>query len=369
MARPRSAARGRAGAVSEGTGGESAAEDVLDGRWLLLGKDMRLTAYARAEGGLVRWTECRPGGPDWRGPEFIAAPGVDAISLAQGANGYVHFFGRRAGGGGRGSALEIVHAIQYQTGRPLTEWTSVGNPYKDPGQAALVGAPVGAVTASGTVHVFVRNAGGGVMMRREGDRGAWLPWRDIRGNKAKDGLAATALGSGRIELLAPGDGPAMHWCQTQSDGDMERRPNIHIAPARNSVVAVETGPDRVTFFWTDLVTGTVHAHRPGGWVIPMGASPAEGRPAALRAVIDGYDCTVLAHRATDGDVMVAACATENEQAGVWWSPTGESSAHQPALAHDGQGRLVLAVIGARGELRIARQGVGPGLVLEPTHAV
>ncbi|MFE5401216.1 hypothetical protein ACFQ9Z_07370 [Streptomyces sp. NPDC056580] len=281
----------------------------------------------------------------------------------------MHFFGRRAGGKGRSQALEIVHAIQYQTGRPLTEWTSVGNPYKEPEKAAFVGAPVGAVSTSGTVHVFVRNAGGGVTMRREGERGGWLPWRDIRGNKAQDGLAAVALGSGRIELLVPGDGPAMHWCQTQCDGDMERRPNIHIAPAPNSAIAVETGPDRVTFYWTDLVTGSVHAHRPGSWVIPMGASPVAGRHAALRALIDGYDCTVLAHCGADGEVMLAACVTENEQAGVWWSPTGEKSAHQPALARDARGLLVLAVIGSRGELRIARQQVGQGLALEAARTV
>lgn len=373
MARSRSAIRGQAPGASARpvTGGVSrpAAEAVLDGRWLLLGKDGRLTAYARAEGGLLRWTEARPGGPGWQGPDFFAAPGITDISVAQGENGYVHFLGRRVRGKQPGAPAEIVHAIQYQSGRPLTEWASVGSPYKDAERAGLIGPPVGAVSASGTVYVFIRNAGGGVTMRRESERGGWLPWTDIRGNKAQDGLAVTALRSGRLELLTPGEGPAMHWCQTQGDGEVERRPNIHIAPAADSAVVLETGPDRATFYWTDLATGTVQAHRPGGWVIPMGGSPAPGRLAAVRSMIDGYDCTVLAHRDLDGSVMLAASGTENEQAGVWWSPTGETSPHQPVLAHDGLGRLVLAVLDERGDLRVARQGPGPGLVMEPAGTV
>lgn len=85
----------------------------------------------------------------------------------------------------------------------------------------------------------------------------------------------------------------------------------------------------------------------------------------LRAVLDGYDCTVLAHRGLDGEVMVAACGTENEGAGVWWSPAGGPSAGAPALALDGHGRIVLALIGPDGTLRVARQGAGPGLALDP----
>lgn len=37
----------------------------------------------------------------------------------------------------------------------------------------------------------------------------------------------------------------------------------------------------------------------------------------------------------------------------------------PALALDGHGRIVLALIGPDGTLRVARQGAGPGLALDP----
>ncbi|WP_240003169.1 hypothetical protein [Streptomyces cinnamoneus] len=42
--------------------------------WLLRGKDGRLTAYAPVSGGVVRWTETRPGGPEWTGPERGRCP-------------------------------------------------------------------------------------------------------------------------------------------------------------------------------------------------------------------------------------------------------------------------------------------------------
>ncbi|MFE9701989.1 hypothetical protein [Streptomyces sp. NPDC005930] len=355
--------------ASSGPRSARTAHAVPDGRWLVRWNDGRLTAYALTPGGLLRWTETRPGGPQWTGPDYFATPGVQDISLTQGANGYVHLFGRRLKGTGQSAIPEVVHAIQYQPGRPLTEWAGVGNPHGRNERAVHMGAPVAAVSASGTVHVFVRNAGGGVCVRRENTKGAWLAWGDMRGGGGLDGLAAGVLRSGRIEVLVTGADCAMHWAQSHNDGDMERRRNLRVAPAPGSATALETGPDRLTFYWTDLATGQVQACRPGGWAIPMGSSPAAGRLAAVRALVDGYDCTVLAHQALDGHVFLALCGTENEQAGVWWSPTGETSAHQPALVCDARGRLVLAVIGAAGELRIARQGPEPGLLLDQAVSV
>jgi hypothetical protein len=83
-------------------------------------------------------------------------------------------------------------------------------------------------------------------------------------------------------------------------------------------------------------------------------------------VLDGYDCTVLAQRDHEGQVMLSAFGAENEQAGLWWSPTGEHCVGTPALALDRSGRVVLAVIGPDGALRIARQSGGPGLALAPS---
>ncbi|MEU2332616.1 hypothetical protein ABZ770_42960 [Streptomyces sp. NPDC006654] len=334
---------------------------VVDGRWLLRGRDGRLTAYARADGGLLRWTEARPGGPEWTGPDFFAAPGVTEVSAAQGADGYVHLVARREPGGS--APVDIVHAVQYQTGRPVTEWRSMGNPGRTPERAALVAAPAAAVSASGRVHVFVRNAGGGVCLRREAPDGRWEPWRDLRGGGVRPGMTAAATGTGRIELFVPGEGPAMRWSQSAPDGDPERCPNLAVTVAEGSPAVLETARDRVTFYWTDAATGGIVAHRPGSWVIPLGGAPAVGRIAALRTALDGYDCTVLAARDQAGEIALAAFGTENEGGGVWWSPTGERCAHGPALARDAHGRVVLAFLDEVGALCVARQSAEAGLVL------
>ncbi|MFE7169045.1 hypothetical protein [Streptomyces sp. NPDC057616] len=368
----RGAARRRAAdrVVVRREDGRHAAEASVDGRWLVLGKDGRLTAYGRTRGGLLRWTESRPGGPEWTGPEFFPVADLTHLSVVQGADTYVHFLGRREVRKGDGPpAVDIVHAIQYQTGRPVTEWRSLGNPHKDREKAARFGIPVGAVSGSGRVHVFVRNAGRGLMLRREGPTGKWLAWEDLKGSGVQDGLAVAAHASGRIEVLAGGGQDAMWWRQAEPDGDFRQEPNIALQVAPGTAAALETAPDRATYYWTDRDTRQLIAHRPGGWLIPLGGAPAAEPLALLRASLDGYDCTVLAHRGPDGQVMLTACGTENEQAGLWWSPTGEHSTTPPALSLDTHGRVVLATVSDNGTLHIARQSNGPGLALSPSLRV
>lgn len=344
---------------------------VVDGRWLSLGKDGRLTAFVRTRGGLLRWTEETPGGPKWTGPDVMETPELSHVCVAQGVDGYLHLLGRRTARGADGApVVDFVQATQFQTGRPSTDWFALGSPSKDRERAAMAGPPVGAVAGSGSVYVFVRHAGGGVSMRRQGKRGAWEPWRNLQGQRALDGLAAVTASTGLVELLAPADnGRAMHWAQAAADGEVERRPNIRVAPTGDSAVALETSPGRVTYYWTDSESGGILAHRIGEWIIPLGGAPAGGRLAAVRAVLDGYDCTVLAHWGYDGQVMLAACGTENEGAGLWWSATGEGTACPPALALDGYGRVVIGTVDAGGGLRIARQSDGPGLSMEPATQV
>lgn len=91
-------------------------------------------------------------------------------------------------------------------------------------------------------------------------------------------------------------------------------------------------------------------------VIPLGGAPAEDSVAVLRTPPGGYDCTVPAHRGAGGEVLLAACATEDGRAGVDRAPTGERGVGVPALARDPNGRVVLGVIRADGTLRTSRLG-------------
>ncbi|NEC05958.1 hypothetical protein [Streptomyces sp. SID7909] len=346
-------------------------ETPVDGRWLVRGKDGRLTAYARNEDGLLRWTEECPGGPGWQGPEFFPVPDLTHLGVAQGPDGYVHFIGRRTVHGDEEQPqVDLVHAIQYQTGRPVTAWRTVGNPYKDGDErAARIGPPAAAVAPTGMVHVFVRNANGGMMLRREAKSGKWEGWKDLRGTLGKETMAVAVAESGRMELLVPGTNKAMRWAQAEPGGAFQKGDNLNVKIAGGAVSVLETAPDRNTFYWTDATTGTLVATRLDTPPITIGDTPAEGRIAVLRAELDDYDCTVLAHRTRDGRVLLAACGTENEAGGLWWAATGERTSAPPALALDGEGRVVLAMIGERGGLYVARQNDEPGLALGPAQRV
>lgn len=355
------------------------ARETADGHWLVRGKDGRLSAYALGDGELLRWTESSPGGPDWTGPEPFPAEGLTRLTVHQGPGGFVHLVARRSTRRAEGETVDLVHATQFQSGRPVTAWHSLGNPHRDREQGVRVGVPTIVTGADGLLHVLVRDADGRLQLRREQNGGKWTGWKAMGGGLG-DGAVIAATASGRIEVLAPvasgapgahggGAGLAKRWSQQQPGGDLTEDHDVPFGHVPGTAVALETTPDVLTYYWADAGTGGIFAHRPGTWAIPLDSAPVTGRPAALRAPLDGYDCTVLAHRDADGGIMLTACGTENEGAGVWWSPTGERSAGAPALAHDASGRVVLALIDREGALRVARQRPEPGLAMEPATVV
>ncbi|MFI1776831.1 hypothetical protein ACH43Z_15480 [Streptomyces sp. NPDC020406] len=340
---------------------------VLQGIWLTRGREGRLTAYASAEAGLRRWTENRPGRLDWRDPELIPVPGLTDLSVTQDDSAYVHFVGRRErGNADRRTAVDVVYAIQYQSGRPVTQWRSLGNPHKDAEQGSRLGRPVAVVAASRMVHIFVRTADGGLSLRREQSDGKWRGWEDRKGVDGIEGpLAAIALSSGRMELFATTTEGTLHWFQREPGGGLGDGQPSRLAVAPGTLAVLETGPDRPTFYWTDQGGRGVVAYRAGGWPMALGGTPGEGPHAAARAFLDGYDCTVLAHQGAEGTAVVGVCVTEDEGNGMWWSDTGVRCVAAPALAQDAFGRLVIALVGEDGAPRFAQQTDEPGLSLSP----
>jgi hypothetical protein len=366
--RRRPPAAGSRGYTRPGTDGPAGSRGpaigAAHGDWLTLGKDGRLTLYAPAEGGLVRWTETTAGGPSWSGPHFHPVEGLTHLTVVQGADGYVHFLGRRERVISTGErAVEILHAIQYQTGRPLSEWRSIGNPhYKHWEQGLGIGQPTGAVALDGTLHVFVRSSGGGLAMRREDANGKWRLWEPLRQGGGVDALpAAIALSSGRIEVCAAADAGLSVWRQPQPGADFDGPHTVALRPRRGTVAALETGPDRATFFWVDEETGGGAAWRPGGWPAPLGGVPSTHPYALLRTTVDGYDYVIGAHRGPEDQLVLGAGVTENEAQGFWWYALPERCTGSPAVAHDGTGRAVMALVDPDGRPRVARQEAGGGL--------
>ncbi|WP_254712252.1 hypothetical protein [Streptomyces sp. TRM64462] len=341
--------------------------------WLVRGKDGRLTAYAPVSGGVLRWTETRVGGPEWSGPVHIPAPGVlPYLSIAQGADGYVHLVGLRR----TSTATEVVYALQYQSGLAVRDWVPVGSPYADrPDLAAQIGLPSAVVDSTGSLHVFVRNAGGGISGRAQVASGKWNRWADLKGSGVLGAISASVTAEGLMEVVAVTEDRLLRWEQTEVGVKFVRAADLETRAEPSSLCAEQTAPGRLTHFWLDAQDGTVRAWRPSsaaaaaasaaGGPGAVGGGGGTGPVAALRTPVDGRDCTVLARRdAATGRPALAVYATEEESAAAEWAVTGERCVGAPALALDGRGRVVLAVFGADGTLRVARQRSGPGLALE-----
>ncbi|MFI9719991.1 hypothetical protein ACIHFE_10085 [Streptomyces sp. NPDC052396] len=346
--------------------------------WLMRGKDGRLTAYAPVEDGLLRWTETRPGGPEWSAPEHLAVPGLEPyLSISQTPKGYVYLTGVRTRTTDDGRTItEVVYATQFQSGRAPTPWRSIGTPYgQDWDRAAKIGAPTTVVDGTG-LWVFIRNAGGGVCGRRQDAKGVWGPWTDMKGYQLLDTLSAAATGDGRVELLALSSEMVQFWRQDEPGGDLRRVRNIPAKPLACSSTLADAGDGRVVCYWRDAAESALIVHTPDPAVpadeeqrpgpAPLGslAAGGTGPVAVLRTPIDGQDCTVLAQRSAAGLPAVAAYPTGELPTLAGWSETGEECVGAPALALDANGLIVLAALAPDGGLRVARQQPDePGLAM------
>ncbi|GHF39155.1 hypothetical protein [Streptomyces morookaense] len=337
--------------------------------WLLRGKDGRLTAYAPAQDGLTRWTETRPGGPGWSGPQHLAMPGLEPyLSIAQTPEGYVYLTGlrRREHEDGR-AETDVVYTTQFQTGRAVTNWRTIGTPYgRDWERADQMGAPTAVVDAEG-LFIALRNAGNGLSARKQDAKGIWGPWLDLHGSRLLDTVSAAATGDGRAELLAVSSEVVLRWRQEEPGGEFVRTLNTPAKPVPGSLASVSLGDGRVAHFWRDAADSALLAQYPEAGQegaeapapVPL-ASPdpgGSGPVAALRAAVDGRLCLVLAQRAASGRVAVAVVPDgQDDPAAVSWAEVGtEPCAGAPALALDGDERVVLAFVAEGGGLRVARQ--------------
>ncbi|MEV4968055.1 hypothetical protein AB0886_14060 [Streptomyces sp. NPDC024062] len=338
-------------------------------------REARLTAYAAGRtGGVVRWTESVTRPEEWSRPELLLADTgiLPYLSVARGTDGYVDLFTMRRKGGGSRAPLDVVYASQYQTGRPMTGWHSIGNPHgQDAAQAAALGAPVAVVDGSDVVHVFVRSAAGGVFTRRRNREGTWGKWTALPCKRVRDGISAVVTRSGRVELFMPADKGVYVWRQEKPGGSLDRAPNLVFIARPETASGVESYEDRITHFWRDEGTGEVVAYRlpgPGGEDVapaPLAGGSGRGPLALSRCLVDGYDCTVLAQAEETGTLAVTAYPTEAESAGAWWADTREPCEGAPALARDRAGRLVVAAIGPEGGLSVTRQRADQqGMALE-----
>ncbi|WP_030758567.1 hypothetical protein [Streptomyces griseus] len=337
----------------------------MHGGWLTRGTEGRFSVYVPRDGELVRWTE----GPGRRftGPDVLGGDGLlPFLAAAQGPDRYVHLVGFRATDTGAETGerhVELVHSVQFQTGRPNVEWKSIGH---SNGKAEWYGNPALAVDAKGRAHVFVRNRGGGVSARVQKDAGGWHPWWDLKGGRTDRNPVAVVNGDGLVELYTANDQGLLRYVQKEQGGRLAVEPVVPAAVAQGTLTAVTGVSGHVTAFYADG-DGQICAWSPGRGLkpTPFAAAVGEGPLTAGRCLIDDYDCTLLAQCDARGAAALAAYLTEQEDTGLNWTPSGPPLLGPPTLTTDADGAVALAALAAGGGVVVTRQKREQGLALEP----
>ncbi|WP_051716631.1 hypothetical protein [Streptomyces sp. NRRL F-5727] len=335
----------------------------LHGGWLARGAEGRFSVYVPRDGEVVRWTE--GAGGRFTGPEALGGGGLlPFLAAAQGPDRYVHLVGLRPTDTGAEAGedhVELVHSVQFQTGRPNVEWKSIGNAN---GKAEWYGNPAVAVDAKGRVHVFVRNRGGGVSARVQKDAGGWHPWWDLKGGRTDQNPVAAVNGDGLVELYTATDRGLLRYVQKEPGARPVLEPLLTTPVVQGTLAAVTGDSGHVTLFYANG-EGRICAWSPGRGLEPTPFADAVGGGPlnAGRCMIDGYDCTLLAQCDDQGGAALAAYLTEREDTGLHWTPSGPPVLGPPTLTADAEGSAAVAALAADGGVVVTRQKAEPGLAL------
>ncbi|MFC4911160.1 PIG-L family deacetylase [Actinomadura gamaensis] len=311
--------------------------------WAVLDGAKRLNAFGVLDGRVAQWQQARPGGP-WTGPRFgPGAPGgglAPYVTAVRDARGMIHLFALRL------SDDAIVTAAQTASGG-WTAWWSLGNP--DPDAGITVGSPAVAVSANGDMTVAVRNLDGGVSVK-ERRGGAWAEdWTPLAAKGVRDGVAAVADASGRVEVFAPTDTGVARWRRQQPGEPFVRVPGGVGGPPAGPITAAVDATGAARIFYpaagaASTVTQSDDGQRPDPLYGPM---TFEGTAAA-----GSGQRTVLAARTTDGAL---ALGVQNAPYGPYaWSTHRADVMGSPALAYDADGRLVVLAFGGDAHLYTMR---------------
>ncbi|MFJ9815517.1 hypothetical protein ACIRU3_09630 [Streptomyces sp. NPDC101151] len=338
----------------------------MNGDWLIRGRDGRLSAYQLSGDAVLCRAERGTGGP-WTDPRTVGGDQKlhPVLALGQGADGYAHLVSWRPTRKGESG---LVHSTHFRPRLAALDWNPIGHPDK---RGDRTGAPAVAVDVKGRAHVFARNSGGGVSLLAQQEKGGWEPWRDLKGQEVRDGLAAVTGESGRVELYAAAPGALLYWRQEEPGVQPVLQETLATGVRPGTLHALATSPAGTTVFYTDE-SGDVCAWRPGTKPVALLHSAGSGPVTAVRCDLDGHDCTLLAQRSASGRIAFAAYPTEQESAGAWWSESGPQLPVDAlvSLALDEDDRVAAATLSpSTGRLLLTRRKDEPGLALEAWRQV
>ncbi|MEU6682082.1 hypothetical protein [Streptomyces sp. NPDC046832] len=334
----------------------------MNGDWLIRGRDGRLTVYLPSGDAVLCRAERGPGGPWEDAPRTVGGaqklhPGA---AVGQGTDGYAHLAAWRPTAPGESG---LVHSTHFRPHLAALDWTPIGHPDK---KGDRTGPPAVTVDGAGRGYVFVRNGSGGVSLRNQKVKGGWGGWLDLEGHGAEGELAPVTGESGLVELYACAPGGILHWRQEGDGKKPVRTEGVDTSVRAGTMRALATSAEHTTLFFTDG-SGDVCAWRPGEKPVTLLPSAGPGPVSAVRCVIEGHDCTVLAQRSASGRVAFAAYPTEQESAGAWWTESGPRLPAEAvvSVALDEHEEVVAASLTpSTGTVLLTRRKDEPGLALE-----
>lgn len=308
--------------------------------WAVLDSAKRLNAFGVLNGRVAQWQQATPGGP-WVGPKFGPGGGLAPyVAAVRDEHGMLHLFALRM------SDDAIVTASQKASGS-WTGWWSLGNP--DPDASLTVGSPAVAVGPNGDMTVAVRNLDGGVSVKTR-RAGIWAKkWTGLAAKGVRDGVAAVADASGRVEIFAPTDTGVARWrCQKPGEPFVRVLGGSGGPPAGPVTATVDaTGAPRIYYPASGAaatMTQSDNGMRPDPLYGPM---TFEGT-----AVAGSGQRTVLAARTSDGTLAIGV--QNAPYAPYAWSSHRADVMGSPALAYDASGRLVVLAFGSDAHLYTMR---------------
>ncbi|MFI6942399.1 hypothetical protein ACIBI4_24265 [Streptomyces sp. NPDC050418] len=340
-------------------GSRSCRRHPLPVNWLVAGTDGRLTAFQPTAAGVVRWHQDALDGDHWHGPELLEGPGLlPGLTVIRDPYGFPVLFGLRRTVRPDGAVdVEVVHAAQFRTGRPLTPWHALGGPNVAAWQKGReVGFPAAAFDASGRLFVFVRNFGHSISYRCQETDGSWQPWQHLGGTRVADDLVAVTGAHGGVEVYARvrDKDAVVRWFLPEG-GDWTEDRSLPFAVRPGSMAPA---PDAGALLFRDLWTNEVQGWRPGtGAPYPLGANDGTGAVAIERGIaLNGWTYALLAGAGRDGACSVGVHPEGQPDAGVWWQDLGLPGIGAPAAAMDRKGRLAVATRTAGGIAVTRRRG-------------
>lgn len=363
----------RAGA-HETLGAAAASRYPRTADWLTEGFDGRLSAFLPSAAGVVRWVQTEPGGSAWEGPELLPGPRLmPGLTVVRDLQGFVHLLAlRRTGRKDGGDDVEIVHAVQYRTGQPLTPWHSLGS--ANPGhryKSREGGFPVAGFDGAGNFFVFTRNFGQSVSCRQQSPDGTWGAWRHLGGVRVADDLVTVTTPRGEVELLARArDSDAVvRWFRSGPEGTWTEDRGVPFSPCPRSMAA---GPEAGTVLFRDVRTNEPGMWWPGAAApVPLGGADGTGPIGGVRGVeVNGWNYALLVRSGPDGTAVAGAYAEGRPDAGVWWNEAGANSPLTPAAVRSRTGMVTLGVLTAGAQLAIAhRESLNGGFEFGSWHTV